>query len=285
MKIYIDGKYYDESSATISVFDHGLLYGDGVFEGIRIYNHNIFRLHEHIVRLYDSAKTLLLEIGMTQAEMENTVREVVAANNKQNGYIRLVITRGDGLLGIDPYNCKKARVIIIVGDIQLYPEEYYHKGIAIITSSYRRIPAECFDVRVKSLNYLNNVLAKIEARNTGCFECVMLNSFGHVTECTGDNIFIVKNNVLLTPSTYEGALDGITRATVLELAETLGIRSAETILTRYDLYTADECFLTGTGAEIIPVTSIDARIIGNGEPGPITVKLINSFKKYVEQIK
>lgn len=285
MKIFIDGKYYDENSAMISVFDHGLLYGDGVFEGIRIYNHNIFRLHEHIVRLYDSAKALLLNIGMTLAEMENAVRETVTVNNKRDGYIRLIITRGDGQLGIDPYNCERARVIIIVGDIQLYPEEYYHKGIAIITSSYRRIPPECFDVRVKSLNYLNNVLAKIEARNAGCLECVMLNSFGHVTECTGDNIFIVKNNELFTPSTHEGALDGITRATVLELAESLGIRSAETILTRYDLYTADECFLTGTGAEIIPVTSIDARTIGSGEPGQITVKLINSFKKFVEQIK
>lgn len=285
MKIYIDGKYYDESNAMISVFDHGLLYGDGIFEGIRIYNHKIFRLHEHITRLYDSAKALLLDIGMTQAQMQNVVHEVVAANNKQNGYIRLIITRGEGLLGIDPFTCKKARVIIIVGDIQLYPEEYYQKGIAIITSSYRRISPECFDVRVKSLNYLNNVLAKIEARNAGCLECVMLNSSGHVTECTADNIFIVKNNTLLTPQTYQGALDGITRITVLELAESLGIRSAETILTRYDLYTADECFLTGTGAEIIPVTNIDARIIGSGKPGQITVKLINSFKNYVEQIK
>jgi branched-chain amino acid aminotransferase len=262
MKIYIDGIYYDKSKAMIPVFDHGLLYGDGVFEGIRIYNNKVFKLREHLVRLCDSARAIMLDIGMEIEELERAVCETVKVNQKRNGYIRLVITRGDGPLGIDPSNCSKARIIIIVGDIQLYPAEYYTKGISLITSSYRRIPAECFDVSIKSLNYLNNVLAKIEARQAGCLECIMLNTAGHVAECTGDNIFIVKYNKLLTPPSYEGALEGITRNTVLELAESLGIKGAETILTRFDLYTADECFVTGTAAEIMPVISIDNRTIG-----------------------
>jgi len=281
MKIYIDGKFFSKEEATVPVFDHGLLYGDGIFEGIRIYNSRVFKLREHLIRLYDSAKAIFLDIGMSIDHMEKAVIDTVAANQTRDGYIRLVVTRGDGALGIDPSSCAKARVIIIVGDIQLYPEEYYEKGISLIISSYRRIPSDCFDVRIKSLNYLNNVLAKIEARQAGCLECIMLNGAGHVTECTGDNIFILKNGTLMTPSPLEGALDGITRRTVLDLAKSLGITASETILTRFDLYTADECFLTGTGAEIIPAVAIDKRIIGSGTPGLITKKITEAFKTFV----
>lgn len=284
MKIYIDGEYFDPDQATVSVFDHGLLYGDGVFEGIRIYHGNIFKLREHLIRLYESAAVLMLDIGISIDNLEKAVRETVSVNNRRDGYIRLVVTRGKGQLGVDPVSCKKASVIIIVGDIQLYPVEYYSRGISLITSSYRRIPVDCFDVRVKSLNYLNNVLAKIEAQQAGCQESILLNSAGHVAECTGDNIFIIKNGKLLTPAPFEGALNGITRQTVLELAESLGIDVAETILTRFDLYTADECFLTGTGAEIVPVATIDKRTIGNGTVGPNTLKISRSFLSYVESL-
>jgi branched-chain amino acid aminotransferase len=284
MKIYIDGKYYSKEDATVSVFDHGLLYGDGIFEGIRIYNGTIFRLREHLIRLYESARAIMLDIGVTIDTLEHHVSECVRVNEKKDGYIRLVVTRGEGALGIDPSSCKKATIIIIVGDIQLYPQEYYTKGIGLMISSYRRIPSACFDVRIKSLNYLNNILAKIEARQAGCFECIMLNMDGHVAECTADNLFIVKNNRLLTPSVTEGALDGITRRTVLELAQKSGIETEETTLTRFDCYTADECFLTGTGAEIIPVVSIDNRVIGKGQPGEITQNIIKLFTTFVRSI-
>jgi branched-chain amino acid aminotransferase len=284
MKIYINGKYYSKEDANISVFDHGLLYGDGVFEGIRIYNGTIFKLREHLIRLYESARAIMLDIGMTIDALENEIRECVRLNEKINGYSRIVVTRGEGALGIDPSSCKNATVIIIVGDIQLYPEEYYTKGISLITSSYQRIPAASFDVRIKSLNYLNNILAKIEARQAGCFECILLNTDGHVAECTADNIFFVKNGKLLTPSVTEGALDGITRRTVLDLAMKAGIETAETTLTRFDCYAADECFLTGTGAEIIPVVSIDHRVIGNGQPGTITQNILSSFTTFVRSI-
>ncbi|MBI5025302.1 MAG: branched-chain-amino-acid transaminase [Nitrospirae bacterium] len=281
MKIYIDGKYYDKSDAKISVFDHGLLYGDGVFEGIRIYNGKVFKLKEHIERLYQSAKAILLEIPMPKEEMENAVFDAVKINGKKNGYIRLIVTRGEGPLGIDPTPCKRATVIIIVSDIQLYPDEYYKKGIEIITAPSRRIPSDCLDPRIKSLNYLNNIMAKIEARQAGCLEAVMLNKEGFVAECTGDNIFIVKHNELLTPAPYHGALDGITMRTVIEIAESLGIKTHETTLTRYDLYNADECFMTGTGAEVIPVIKIDGRVIGDGRPGNATRRLIEIFKKLI----
>lgn len=281
MKIYIDGEYYGRENARISVFDHGLLYGDGVFEGIRIYNYKVFKLKEHIERLYQSAKAILLNISMGKEDMEKAVLETVRINQKENGYIRLIITRGEGALGIDPSPCKKATVIIIVGDIQLYPEGYYKDGIEIITSSTRRMPSDSLDPRIKSLNYLNNVMAKLEARQAGCLEAVMLNKEGFVSECTGDNIFMVKNSKLLTPAPYHGALDGITLRTVIEIAESLGIRTHETTLTCYDLYNADECFMTGTGAEIIPVIKIDSRIIGNGSPGNITKKIINGFKEVI----
>jgi branched-chain amino acid aminotransferase len=279
MKIYIDGGYYEKVDAGVSVFDHGLLYGDGVFEGIRIYNGKVFKLRAHIERLYQSAKAIYLEIPMSKDELEDAVLKTVEINQKDNGYIRLIVTRGEGPLGIDPIQCKSPTVIIIVADIQLYPEEYYKKGIEIITASTRRIPSDCLDPRVKSLNYLNNILAKIEARQAGCQEAVMLNTQGFVVECTGDNIFIVKDGELLTPLPCHGALDGITMRTVLELAESLGIRIRETTLTRYDLYNADECFLTGTGAEIVPVVKIDGRVIGNGYPGKVTRLLTEEFRR------
>ncbi len=281
MKIYIDGKYYEREEARISVFDHGLLYGDGVFEGIRIYNGGVFKLKEHIQRLYQSAKAILLDIRLTETEMMKAVLETVSVNEKVNGYIRLVVTRGEGLLGIDPASCERSSVIIIVGDIQMYPDEHYRKGVQVITSSSRRMPSDCLDPRIKSLNYLNNIMAKIEAKQAGCLEAVMLNSSGFVAECTGDNIFIVKNGELLTPAPFQGALDGITMQTVLELAESAGIRTRLSTLTRYDLYNSDECFMTGTGAEIIPVIRIDGRTIGDGSPGRITQKLTEAFHKMV----
>lgn len=281
--IYIDGNYYEKEHAVIPVFDHGLLYGDGVFEGIRIYNGQVFKLYEHIRRLFDSCKAIALDPQMSINQLQKAVLDTVDKNHKTDGYIRLIVTRGDGPLGIDPTPCKKARVIIIVGDISLYPQEYYTTGIKICTSTYRRIPADCFDVRIKSLNYLNNVLAKIEARQNGCLESVMLNTDGHVAECTGDNIFIVKNGVLLTPSSTEGALEGITRNVIIEIAHETDQRIVETVLTRFDLYTADECFLTGTAAEVIPVINIDGRTIGNGTPGKVTGKLIELFRRNISQ--
>jgi branched-chain amino acid aminotransferase len=281
MKIYIDGKYYNRKDAKISVFDHGLLYGDGIFEGIRIYNGKVFKLREHIERLYQSARSLLLEIPIGRNKMEKAVLDTVRKNAKENGYIRLVVTRGEGPLGLDPGQCARASVIIIVGDIQLYPQEYYKKGISVITAASRRMPSDSLDPRIKSLNYLNNIMAKIEAKQSGCLEAILLNHEGYVTECTADNIFVVKDGTLMTPAPHHGALDGITRTTVMDLAPSCGITSRETALTRYDLYTADECFMTGTGAEIMPVTRIDGRVIGSGAPGPVTKKLIKGFGKII----
>jgi len=283
MKIYIDGKFYDRGEARISVFDHGLLYGDGIFEGIRIYNGKVFKLKEHIDRLYHSAKAILLDIPMQPAGMEQAVLETVSMNAKVDGYIRLIVTRGEGALGLDPAQCERPSVIIIAGDIQLYPQEYYEKGIAVVTAATRRMPSDSLDPRIKSLNYLNNIMAKVEAKQAGCLEAVMLNHEGYVSECTADNIFIVSRGTLLTPAPHYGALDGITRATVLDMAESCGIPVSETALTRYDLYTAAECFMTGTGAEIMPVTKIDGRLVGDGRPGPITKRLIDAFRNLVLQ--
>ncbi|MBW1813072.1 MAG: branched-chain-amino-acid transaminase [Deltaproteobacteria bacterium] len=277
MKIYINGDFFEKENAKISVFDHGLLYGDGIFEGIRIYNGKIFKLKEHLERLYKSAKAIMLTVPLSFKELEKAVQDTVHINKKENGYIRLVITRGNGTLGIDPTNCKNATVIIIVDDIQLYPKKHYQKGIKIITASVRRISPDSLDPRIKSLNYLNNIMAKMEAENAGCLEAVMLNKEGFVAECTGDNIFIVKNKCLLTPSGSKGALDGITKNTVMHVSKKIGLPAQESELTQYDLYTADECFLTGTGAEIIPVIQIDGRAIGNEKPGPITQKLTAEF--------
>jgi len=279
MKIYINGQFFEKNQANISVFDHGLLYGDGIFEGIRIYQGGVFKLMEHLQRLYKSAKAIMLTIPLNIHQMEKAVLDTVKINNKQNGYIRLVVTRGTGTLGIDPMTCGQATIIIIVDDIQMYPKRVYDKGIKIITASVRRISPDSLDPRIKSLNYLNNILAKLEAQNSGCLEAVMLNKEGCVSECTGDNIFIVKDNELLTPPGTKGALDGITKRTVMQIADTLGFTAGEAELTQYDLYTADECFLTGTGAEIMPVIEIDGRMIGKGKPGKTTQQLAAAFKK------
>ncbi|MDB6064474.1 MAG: branched chain amino acid aminotransferase apoenzyme [Pedosphaera sp.] len=278
MKIYIDGKYYDEKNAKVSVFDHGLLYGDGIFEGIRAYNGRVFRLKEHIDRLFYSAKAILLEIPLSHAEMMRAVVETCRRNKLRDAYIRLVVTRGVGTLGLNPNKCKNPSVIIIAGKIQLYPEEFYRKGLDIITVPTVRNLHSALNPAIKSLNYLNNILAKIEATNGGCEEAVMLNAEGYVAECTGDNIFIVKGTHLFTPPLSAGALYGITRQTVIEMAKESGLTVSEPDLTRYDLFNADECFLTGTGAELIAVVKIDGRVIGTGKPGPVSKSLVSQYR-------
>ena len=277
MKIYIDGKYHDEKNAKISVFDHGLLYGDGIFEGIRAYNGRVFKLKEHIDRLFYSAKAILLGIPMSHSDLMKATVETCRKNKIRNGYIRLVVTRGVGGLGLNPNKCKTPSIIIIADKIQLYPAEYYQRGLDIITVPTVRNLHSALNPAIKSLNYLNNILAKIEANNGGCEEAVMLNSEGFVSECTGDNLFIVKGGQLLTPPLSAGALYGITRGVVMDLGREHGLQVAEPNLTRYDLFNADECFLTGTGAELIPVVKIDGRVIGSGKPGPVTRKLVESY--------
>lgn len=279
MQIYLDGKLVPKEQAVVSVFDHGFLYGDGVFEGIRVYEGNVFRLKEHIDRLYESAKTIKLKIGLSKEEMTAATLETVAANAKRDAYIRLVISRGPGDLGIDPDKCSKPTIVIIVDTIALYPQEFYEKGISLVTSSIRRIPQECLDPQIKSLNYLNNILAKIDSKNAGVPEALMLNTQGFVAECTADNIFLVKNGTLRTPQLSHGALGGITRGAVLDLAEKMGMKTIRVRLSLHDFYNADEVFLTGTGAEIVPVISIDNRTIGNGKPGEKTKKLLAEFCK------
>jgi branched-chain amino acid aminotransferase len=278
MKIFIDGKYYDERTAKVSVFDHGLLYGDGIFEGIRAYNGRVFKLKEHIDRLFYSAKGILLNMPMShQALMAATV-ETCRRNKIRDGYIRLLITRGVGTLGLNPNRCKRPSTIIIADKIQLYPPEVYQRGMAIITVPTARNLHSALNPAIKSLNYLNNILAKIEANNSGCEEAIMLNAEGYVSECTGDNLFIVKENQLLTPPLSAGALYGITRRVVLEMAEQSGLKVGEPNLTRYDVFNADECFLTGTGAELVPIVKVDGRVIGKGKPGPITQKLVSQYR-------
>src|SRR5579863_8043302 len=278
MKIYIDGKFYSERDAKVSVFDHGLLYGDGIFEGIRAYNGRVFKLREHIDRLFCSAKAIMLDIPMSRDSIIAAVLETCRRNKLRDAYIRLVVTRGVGTLGLNPNRCKNPSVIIIAGKIQLYPEEYYRKGLEIITVPTVRNLHSALNPAIKSLNYLNNILAKIEALNGGCEEAVMLNSEGYVAECTGDNIFIVKGAQLLTPPLSAGALYGITREVVMDLARKAGLAVGEPNLTRYDLFNADECFLTGTGAELIPVVKIDGRVIGAGKPGPVTKRLVSEYR-------
>jgi branched-chain amino acid aminotransferase len=278
IKVYIDGKYFDERNAKISVFDHGLLYGDGVFEGIRAYHGRVFKLKEHIDRLFYSAKAILLTIPLSHAEITQAVLDTCRRNKIRDGYIRLVVTRGVGTLGLNPNRCKSASVIIIAGKIQLYPAEYYNRGLDIVTVPTLRNLHSALNPAIKSLNYLNNILAKIEATNAGCEEAVMLNAEGFVSECTGDNIFIVKENHLFTPPLSAGALYGVTRRVVLEIAAEAGLTVSEPNLTRYDLFNADECFLTGTGAEIIPVVKMDGRVIGSGKPGPVTRNLIAQYR-------
>jgi branched-chain amino acid aminotransferase len=277
MKVYIDGKFYDERDAKVSVFDHGLLYGDGIFEGIRAYNGRVFRLKEHIDRLFYSAKAILLTIPISHAEIIKAVVESCRQNNLREGYIRLLVTRGIGTLGLNPNRCKNPSVIVIADKIQLYPQDLYERGMEIVTVPTVRNLHSAVNPAIKSLNYLNNILAKIEANNSGCEEAVMLNADGYVSECTGDNIFIVKDGKLQTPPLSAGALYGITRATVIELAEKGGIKVSEPNLTRYDLFNADECFVTGTGAEIMPVVKIDGRVIGDGKAGSVTRKLVADY--------
>ncbi len=277
IKIYIDGKFFPKEDAKVSVFDHGLLYGDGVFEGIRTYDGLIFKLKEHIDRLYQSAHTIMLSIPMSKNEMINAVKRTLRENKLRDAYIRLIVTRGLGDLGLDPRKCPKATVIVIADKISLYPPEFYKKGMNIVTIPTQRTIHEI--AQVKSLNYLNNILAKVEAINAGVEEAVMLNSEGYVAECTGDNILIVKNGALLTPPIHIGFLPGITRGAVMDIARAKKIPVCEKILTRYDLFNADECFLTGTAAEIIPVVKIDGRVVSSGKPGKMTLALTGEFRK------
>ncbi len=281
-QVWINGQYHDKLDAKISVYDHGLLYGDGVFEGLRVYSGKVFKHREHIDRLYDSAKAIALKIPIPPTDMLKAVEDAVAHNKKIDGYIRLIVTRGAGSLGLDPRKCEP-NIIIIVDDIVLYPKELYEAGLEVITSSYVRNHPNATNPRVKSLNYLNNILAKIEAIRAGCLEAIMLNHKGEVAECTGDNIFVIKKGVLRTPPSDAGILEGITRNFVIELAAKAGIPFREESLTRYDVYVADEIFLTGSAAEVIAVTKVDDRVIGTGQQGPITVRLRELFTKGIRE--
>lgn len=280
MKVYIDGKILPEEEAKISVFDHGVLYGDGVFEGIRFYNGRVFQCEEHIDRLFDSARSILLTIPMSKAEITEAMMETIRANELRDGYIRLVVTRGVGTLGLNPYQCPKATVFIIAATIQLYPKEVYENGMTLVTCSTRRTAPASLSPAVKSLNYLNNVMAKVEAINGGGDEGLMLNEQGYVAECTGDNIFIVKDGIIYTPPVSAGSLRGITRDVVFMLAERERMTLIEREMIRHDIYIADECFLTGTAAEVVPVTTLDRRPIGDGLPGPVTRRLIHEFHEF-----
>lgn len=285
-QIYLDGKWYPKGEAKISVFDHGLLYGDGVFEGIRAYQGLIFKLEEHLNRLWESAHTIMLKIPMDMKSMESAIIETLQRNKLKDAYIRVVVTRGVGDLGLSPWLCKKATVFIIADKITLYPKSLYQKGLEIITVPTVRNLPEAVNPSIKSLNYLNNIMAKIEAKNGGCMEALMLNHQGYVAECTGDNVFMIKRTgkgsglrdaILLTPPTYLGALKGITRHAILEIAERIKLPFEERVITRHDLFNASEVFLTGTAAEVIPVVKIDGRQIGDGVPGKITKCLLKEF--------
>src|SRR6266403_1620309 len=278
-QIYVDGKFYAEGEAKVSVFDHGLLYGDGIFEGIRFYNGRVFRLEEHLHRLWDSAHSICLEIPMTMPDMTEAVLETIRQNHLRDGYIRLLVTRGIGNLGLNPTQCKSPSVIIIAATIALYHQDFYRKGLTIVTCATRRSNPAALNPAVKSLNYLNNVMARIEANLAGADEALMLNDAGNVAECTADNVFIVKHGQIFTPPVAAGALRGITRSVVFGIAAELGVKVRETDITRHDVFVADECFLTGTAAEIVPVVKADGRSIGNGKPGPITARIIARFRQ------
>lgn len=281
MKIYLDGKFVDEAEAKISVFDHGLLYGDGVFEGIRLYEGNVFRLEEHLERLEYSAKAILLKLPLSRRELAEATCETCRQNGLRDAYIRLVVTRGVGDLGLAPWLCPKPSLFIIASKIALYPQEHYDNGLSIVTVPTRRINPAALPSTVKSLNYLNNILGKIEARQFGALEAIMLNDQGYIAECTADNIFIVHKGEILTPAASQGALKGVTRGTIFDIAAEIGVPIREANLTRYDAWCADECFLTGTGAEVIPVVKLDGREIGTGKPGPITQRVLASFRRRV----
>lgn len=277
--IYIDGQFFPESEAKISVFDHGLLYGDGIFEGIRFYNGRVFRLEEHLDRLWDSARSICLEIPMSKEEMKEALLETIRRNGMQDGYIRQIVTRGVGNLGLNPLQCKRPSVIIITATIALYPEEMYRNGLTVVTCATRRTSAAALNPAVKSLNYLNNVMARIEANLAGADEALMLNEAGNVAECTADNVFIIKKGHIFTPPITAGALRGITRSVAFDAAVELGFPTKEADITRHDVFTADECFLTGTAAEVIPVIKTDGRVIGTGKPGPITGRIMARFRE------
>lgn len=280
--VYIDGQLLPKNEARISVFDHGLLYGDGVFEGIRFYNGRVFRCEEHMDRLFDSCRAILLDPPLSKEAITQAMLETIRANELRDGYVRLVITRGEGTLGLSPFLCPKASLIIIAAGIQLYKKECYENGLVVVTCGTRRNSPAALSPAVKSLNYLNNVMAKIEALQAGGDEGLMLNNEGYVAECTGDNIFTVKKGVIYTPPVSAGSLDGITRQVVLEIAREMDIPLVEHTMTRYDIYTADEFFLTGTAAEVIPAVQLDKRPIGDGTPGPITKRLIKRFHEVAQ---
>ncbi|MBI5692512.1 MAG: branched-chain-amino-acid transaminase [Verrucomicrobia bacterium] len=281
MKIYLDGKFVDSAEAKVSVFDHGLLYGDGVFEGIRLYGGNVFRLEEHLERLEYSAKAILLKLPLTRAELREATCETCRQNGLTDAYIRLVVTRGVGDLGLAPWLCPKPSLFIIASKISLYPQEHYDNGLAIVTVPTRRINPAALPPTVKSLNYLNNILGKIEAKQFGALEAIMLNDQGYVAECTADNVFIVHKGEILTPATSQGALKGVTRSTIVDIARDLGLPLREANLTRYDIWVADECFLTGSGAEVIPAVKLDGREIGDGKPGAVTKRILAEFRRRV----
>jgi len=278
-KVWLNGKLVDREDAKISVFDHGLLYGDGVFEGIRSYSGRVFRLKEHIRRLFDSANGIRLAIPLAADELAKAVADTLQANGLKDAYIRVVVTRGIGTLGLDPNRCQSPAIFIITDKIVLYPPELYENGLEIITAATMRNHPNAVNPRLKSLNYLNNILAKIEAIDAGTLEAVMLNHQGFVAECTGDNLFIVRDGVLFTPPIAAGILEGITRDEIIAIAGDFGIKVREENLTRHDLYVADECFLTGTAAEVVPVVRIDKRTIGDGHPGPVTKRLLEKFHR------
>ncbi|MAF10367.1 branched-chain-amino-acid transaminase [Candidatus Poribacteria bacterium] len=279
MLIYLNGEFVPKERASVSVFDHGLLYGDGVFEGIRAYSGRVFRLAEHIRRLFDSAHAIRLAIPMSLDEMEEVVRASFRKNDIRDGYVRLVVTRGTGDLGLSPDKCPTPTIFCIADTIALYPSQYYDEGLSVITAATRRNAPDALNPRVKSLNYLNNILAIIEGQAAGAQEVIMLNQEGYVVECSGDNIFLVRGDALVTPPTHVGALAGITRDAVIDLARDIGVKTDERMFTLYDVYTADECFLTGTAAEVVPVVSADSRPIGDGKPGAMTGKLIEAFRE------
>lgn len=280
LKIWLDGKLVDEAEAKISVFDHGLLYGDGVFEGIRVYSRKLFELEAHIERLYRSAKVIRLSIPMTGSQLINAVEKTVEANGVIDGYVRLVVTRGVGNLGLNPFTCESSSIFIIADNIQLYPEELYEKGMKVISATTVRNHPLAIPPQVKSLNYLNNILAKIEALDSNVPEAIMYNHEGYVAEATGDNVFIVRNGVIYIPPIEAGALEGITRSVVIRLAKKEKLEVVEKNLTRFNLYICDEFFLTGTAAEVIGVVEIDGRVIGDGKPGPVTKLLRKKFFEY-----
>jgi branched-chain amino acid aminotransferase len=279
ISIFIDGDFYSKEEAKISVFDHCLLYGDGIFEGIRLYDKCVFRLREHLERLYSSAKYIAMKIPLTLEEMLWIVAESCRRNDLVNGYIRLVITRGVGDLGLSPMNCKVPSVICIADKIALYPQEAYAKGLNLVSVPTQRMPASAMNPRVKSCNYLNNILAKVEGQNAGAMEVLMLNSDGFAVECSGDNIFIIKKGVIRTPPAYLGALEGVTRNSIIEIARKAGYKVEEEPFTRFEIFDADECFMTGTAAEVVPVVGLDARPIADGMPGPVTKWLTDEFRR------